>query len=76
MAIKKDDYIKGAEQYGPNLIIRDVYGWVNYITEQNGHTICDIQADDNWNGARGTLISTEHGRIEKLDERPRPQKKL
>lgn len=69
MAINKDDYIQGTEYYGEST--KTVKGWVNRITNDGVHFIYDIQADDNWEGHRGTLILSELGEVEKLEHKER-----
>jgi hypothetical protein len=59
MTIKKNDYVEGYEHYGHTT--RKTKGWVNSVRTDGEHTYYDIQADDNWKGARGTILLSELG---------------
>ncbi|MCY7865953.1 hypothetical protein P8918_12990 [Bacillus spizizenii] len=76
MAIQKDDYIEGTEHYGPASGTRKTKGWVDYIRNDGEHFFYHIQADDGWNGARGTILTTELGKVRKLEPRGRPKRNL
>ena len=71
------DYVEGYECVGPDNTVRKVKGWVEkelpkYITPDGTHKIgyC-IQADDEFEGHRGTYIFTSYGPITKLEYKPR-----
>ena len=69
MAINKDDYIEGLEHYGDS--IRKTKGWVNSIRNDGVHFYYSIQADDGYKGHRGTIIYSELGKVEKLEDKER-----
>jgi hypothetical protein len=54
MSIKVNDYIEGFEYFGQN--IKSVKGWVDSIRIDKNETIYNIQADDSYDGHRGTTI--------------------
>lgn len=62
--IKKDDYIKGYEYFGTK--IRQIKGWVDKVRTSENETIYEIQADDEYKGARGTMLFTSLGEVEFL----------
>lgn len=68
--IEINNYIEGFEYYGET--IKKVKGWVDRINS-DGNTF-EIQADDYWDGARGTMILSELGEVIKLKDEPRPTK--
>jgi hypothetical protein len=70
MTIQKDDYIQGNEYFGHE--IRRISGWVDSITNDGEHFFYNIQADDEYGGARGTTIYSELGKVTKLESKPRP----
>ena len=70
MTINKDDYIEGTEHYGHT--IRKTRGWVNSVRTDGEYIHYDIQADDNWKGARGTILFSKLGKVVKLENKPRP----
>lgn len=54
--------------------LKKIKGWVDQIRLNQGkYIIYDIQADDEWNGARGTFITTELGEVVKLENKSRPE---
>lgn len=67
MTIATGSYISGFEAYGPNNRIIQTKGWVNNVRTDGEHLYYDVRADDSFNGARGTTLSTEYGGIVKLD---------
>jgi hypothetical protein len=67
--IKKDDYIEGYEYYGST--IKKIKGWVDKVGTMDDYLYFNIQADDNWKGARGTSICTDLGEVVKLDHKER-----
>lgn len=69
MGIKKDDYIEGYEYYGHT--VKKVKGWVNSVNNDKENFFYNIQADDNWKGARGTTIESKLGRVSKLEFKQR-----
>lgn len=69
MAIRKDDYIEGYEHYGYS--VKKVKGWVDSIRNDGERFFYSIQADDSWNGARGTIIFSELGDVVKLENKQR-----
>ena len=71
MVIQINDYIEGYEYYGLNDHIKKVRGWVDKIKDDGEYFTYDIQADDNWNGYRGTTIFSELGKVEKLPSKER-----
>ena len=67
---KKDDYIEGIETVGIegyDLRDRKVRGWVNDVYCNH----IDIQADDSFNGARGTLVKISTA-VKIYPQKPRP----
>lgn len=68
-SIQVNDYIEGVEEYGSSYKV--ITGWVDNISIWNGEYRFNIQADDNWNGARGTTIFSEFGKINKLEPKER-----
>lgn len=73
MAIVQNDYVEGFEYCGSKVV--KTKGWVNRVRTDGEYIYCDIQADDGWNGARGTILVSEYGKIKKLGFKERPQKK-
>jgi hypothetical protein len=72
MSININDYIEGFEYYG--MTIKPVKGWVDNIHTQNGEIVYDIQADDYWDGHRGTSIFSSLGEVKYInsnEQRPR-----
>jgi hypothetical protein len=67
--ISENDYIEGYEYFGDH--VRKVKGWVDRITEYSDSFQFHIQADDEWKGARGTIIDASFGEIRKLNMKER-----
>lgn len=70
MAIHKDDYVEGYEYYGDKT--RKTKGWVESVRTNGEYIFYNIQADDGWKGARGTTLTSELGKVEKLEPKERP----
>lgn len=69
--IKINDYIEGYEYYGHT--VKRIQGWVDSVDFSEGEGYhYNIQADDRWNGARGTIIFDFLGKVKKLKHKPRP----
>lgn len=68
--LKVDDYVEGTEYFGD--VTQVTRGWVNGIGKSEGKLYVDIQADDRWNGARGTSLFERLGVIKKLKPKERP----
>lgn len=66
MAIIQGDYVQGYEHYGTK--IRKTKGWVNSVTTNGEFIHYDVRADDHWKGSRGTTLTTELGKVIKIDE--------
>jgi hypothetical protein len=71
MTIQTNDYIEGTEHYGH--ATRKTKGWVDAITGPNsdGGICYDIQADDEWQGSRGTTLFTALGEVVRLPDKER-----
>lgn len=69
MVITKNDYIEGIEHYGQST--KKVCGWVDSISNDGEHFVYSIQADDEWEGHRGTMIFSELGKVIKLENKER-----
>lgn len=59
-------YVKGYE-----LVLNRIYqmrGWVDKTWQDSeGNTLYHIQADDSYDGARGTVLSTEYGPVTEME---------
>lgn len=55
--IKYGDYLIGVEHYGGGY--RTMKGLYHGNRVKEGNTFVEIQADDNWKGARGTMLDLE-----------------
>jgi hypothetical protein len=64
MEIQVNDYIQGTEYYGRST--KTVRGWVDEISKNRKSYVYTIQADDNYKGARGTIVFSELGEVIKL----------
>ena len=70
MDLVDGDYIEGTEYYGDKT--KKIKGWVRSVNNFNGEISVDIQADDQWRGARGTAVYLHLGDIKILEPKPRP----
>lgn len=72
--LEKDDYISGVEYYGSR--IRRIKGWINKIYNREGKIeLIEIQCDDEYKGARGTMIFVKLGNVYRLKNKDRLTKK-
>lgn len=76
MKISLNDHIEGKECVGISGIdkrIKSVKGWVDNEINDHNHNIVgySIQADDNYKGHRGTMVTYEYGDIKVLPHKER-----
>jgi len=73
LAVGNNAYIKGFGYYGPDTKINEVEGWVDSVHQVDEHFRYGIQANDCYDGAKGTTIYSHLGAVEKSVHRERPK---